>query len=74
MQDPARIAFLVTMDAMLVALLVALLAGCGGTPAKFRDYRDRNGDFVTNVASATQTILTVPTNAGTAIARAHGQA
>lgn len=71
MQDAARVAFLVTMDAILLALLVALFSGCGGTPAKFRDYRDRNGDFVTNVASAAQT---VPTNAATVVGRADGRA
>jgi hypothetical protein len=61
------------MDAILVAVLVALLTGCGGAPAKFRDYRDRNGDFVNNIASAAQERPTAPASTITPVARASGQ-
>jgi hypothetical protein len=74
MRDPARVAFLVTVDAMLIALLVALLNGCGATPIKFRDYRDRTGDFVTNIASAAQEGPKAGPSANTATARADGKA
>jgi len=74
MRDPARVAFLVTVDAMLIALLVALLNGCGATPIKFRDYRDRTGDFVTNIASAAQQGPETGPSANTATARADGKA
>lgn len=53
MRDIPRVTFLVIIDAFAVAMLVVLLSGCVTTPAK---YRDRTGDFVSNVASAAGTI------------------
>ena len=46
MQDPSRVAFLVTTDVVVVALLVMLLSGCVATPSR---YQDRNGDFIMNI-------------------------
>ena len=42
-----RVSFLLATDALMVVLLASLLAGCGGAPARYR-----NGDFVSNLASA----------------------
>ena len=41
-----RVSFLLATDALMVVLLAALVAGCGGAPARYR-----NGDFVSNLAS-----------------------
>ncbi len=57
MQDIPRITFLVIIDAFLVAMLVTMLSGCVTTPAK---YRDRTGDFISNIASTAATISTAP--------------
>jgi hypothetical protein len=52
MQDTPRVAFLLVMDAFVIALLVMLLNGCGAMPSR---YLDRNGDFVSHIASSTPT-------------------
>ena len=57
MQDIPRITFLIIIDAFLVAMLVTMLSGCVTTPAK---YRDRTGDFVSNIATTAITIYTAP--------------
>ena len=49
MQDTPRVTFLLVMDAFVIALLVMLLNGCGAMPSR---YLDRNGDFVSHIASA----------------------
>jgi len=43
----ARISFLIATDVLVIAMLVSLLAGCVATPD-----RNRNGDFVSHMASA----------------------
>jgi hypothetical protein len=48
MRDMPTVTFRVIMDAFAVALLVATLDGCSSTPTK---YRDRTGDFISNLAS-----------------------
>ena len=50
MQDTPRVAFLLVMDAFVIAVLVMLLNGCVATPSR---YLDRNGDFVSHIASST---------------------
>ena len=42
-----RVSFLIVTDILVVAMLVSLLAACVATPQ-----RDRNGDFVSHMASA----------------------
>jgi hypothetical protein len=49
MRDTPRIAFLLVVDAFAVAFLVMLLNGCGTMPSR---YMDRNGDFVSHIASS----------------------
>ena len=44
-----RISFLVATDVLVIAMLVALLAGCVSTP---QQYHNRNGDFISNMASS----------------------
>ena len=58
MRDIPSVTFLGIIDAFAVAMLVVLLSGCVTTPAT---YRDRTGDFVSNVASAAGTIPPAPT-------------
>jgi hypothetical protein len=51
MQEPVmnalRVSFLLATDILVIAMLVSLLAGCVSTPQQ----RDRNGDFVSHIAS-----------------------
>ena len=49
MRDTPRVTFLLIMDALVVAFLVMLLNGCGVMPSR---YMDRNGDFVSHIASS----------------------
>ena len=58
MQDLPRLTFLVITDACVVALLVLVLSGCVATPSR---YRDRIGDFVTNMAATSDSDFTAPT-------------
>ena len=44
-----RVSFLIATDILVIAMLVSLLAGCVSTPQQFRD---RNGDFVSHMASS----------------------
>ena len=44
-----RVSFLIATDVLVIAMLVSLLAGCVTTP---QQYRNRNGDFVSNMASS----------------------
>lgn len=44
-----RVSFLVATDIFVIAMLVSLLAGCVSAP---QQNRYRNGDFVSNMASA----------------------
>ena len=69
MQDLPRVTFLVITDACVIALLVLVLSGCVATPSR---YRDRIGDFVTNMAATSDWDFTAPpgtTNTATAGAR-----
>ena len=50
MHDTPRVAFLLIMDAFVITFLVMLLSGCGAMPSR---YMDRNGDFVSHIASST---------------------
>ena len=52
MHDIPRVAFLLVMNAFMIAFLVSLLGGCVATPSR---YLDRNGDFVSHIASSTPT-------------------
>ena len=52
MRDTPRVTFLLVMNAFMIAFLVTLLDGCVATPSR---YLDRNGDFVSHIASATLT-------------------
>ncbi len=49
MRDTPRVAFLLVMDAFMIAFLVMLLNGCGVMPSR---HLDRNGDFVSHIASS----------------------
>jgi hypothetical protein len=40
-----RVSFLVVIDALMIAFLVSLLAGCVTMPSQYR-----NGDFVSHIA------------------------
>jgi len=44
-----RVSFLIATDVLVIAMLVALLAGCVSTP---QQNRNRNGDFVSHMASS----------------------
>jgi hypothetical protein len=44
-----RISFLIATDILVIAMLVSLLAGCVSIP---QQNRDRNGDFVSHMASS----------------------
>jgi uncharacterized protein YceK len=50
MRDTPHVTFLLVMNAFMIAFLVMLLNGCGAMPSR---YMDRNGDFVSHIASAT---------------------
>jgi uncharacterized protein YceK len=55
MRDMPHVTFLLVMNAFMIAFLVMLLNGCGAMPSR---YMDRNGDFVSHIASATQASAT----------------
>ena len=44
-----RVSFLIATDVLVIAMLISLLAGCVSTP---QQYRNRNGDFISNMASS----------------------
>ena len=50
MRDTPSVTFLLVMNAFMIAFLVMLLNGCGAMPSR---YMDRNGDFVSHIASST---------------------
>jgi len=47
MHDLPRVTFLLIANALLVAMLVMVLGGCGVTPTRYR-----HGDFIMNIGSA----------------------
>jgi uncharacterized protein YceK len=55
MRDTPRVTFLLVMNAFMIGFLVMLLNGCGTLPSR---YMDRNGDFVSHIASAPSTPTT----------------
>ena len=52
MRDTPNVTFLLVINAFMIAFLVMLLDGCVATPSRFQD---RNGDFVSHIASSTPT-------------------
>ena len=59
-----RVSFLIATDMLVIAMLVALLAGCVSTP---QQYRNRNGDFVSNMASADVNVRAAAVHAPTTV-------
>ena len=55
MRDTPSVTFLLVMNAFMIAFLVMLLNGCVATPSRLQD---RNGDFVSHIASASSTPAT----------------
>jgi len=50
MRNTPGVVFLQAIDAFAIAFLVMLLTGCGVMPSR---YMDRNGDYVSHIASST---------------------
>ena len=70
MQDLPRVSFLLVANALLVAMLVMVLGGCGTTPTRYR-----HGDFIMNIGSAEPVVAPAPdaaTNVAAASAHARG--
>ena len=55
MHDLPRVSFLLVTNALLVAMLVMVLGGCGATPTRYR-----HGDFIMNIGSAPPTVAATP--------------
>lgn len=68
MHDFPRVTFLIVANALLVAMLVMVLGGCGSTPPRYR-----HGDFIMNIGSLEPAVVPMP-EATTKLAIASPQA
>lgn len=57
MHDLPRVSFLIVMNALLLAMLVMVLGGCGTTATRYR-----HGDFIMNIGSASPLVAPAPGN------------